>query len=67
MGAVPKKREEISPGESSRWGVGKVAEKEIGRITGIKGCFGIRAKKQGMYLKGASHGNPVQEIHPWHP
>jgi hypothetical protein len=23
----------------------KVAEEEIGRITGIKGCFGIRAKK----------------------
>jgi len=24
----------------------KVAEKEIGRIKGIKGCFGIRARKK---------------------
>jgi hypothetical protein len=27
MGALPKKREEISPGESSQWRVGHVAPK----------------------------------------
>jgi hypothetical protein len=60
MGVVPKKREAISPGKSSQWGVGTVAEKEIGRIMGIKGWFWIRARRRQCICTELA-GEPVLE------